>query len=167
MEPLSELKDIHLPDPIGFWPLAYGWWLLLILILFIAGWGIIMWRKKVQSALAQRQALSLLSNIDVTQKTWPRQLNTLLKRLAMAYFPKHEVANLHGKEWRLFLVSQLPVKKQANFAELFSLLQANFYRSAPRTQPDFERSVEQVRNWIKYAVPPSKKVQPKEQQPDV
>jgi hypothetical protein len=167
MAPLSELKDIHLPDAIGFWPLAYGWWLLLVVIVLGVGWGIILWRKKHQLGLPKRQALLLLSSINETQKTWPRQLNTLLKRLAMVYFPKHQVANLHGKDWCIFLVGQLPKKKQAIFAEQFSLLQANCYRRATGTPPDYERCAEQIRTWIKYAVPPHKKIQPKEQQPHV
>jgi hypothetical protein len=37
---LSQLKDIHLPDDISWWPLAIGWWLLITIlptIFFIIG----------------------------------------------------------------------------------------------------------------------------------
>ena len=27
--PLDQLADIHLPDPVSWWPLAPGWWMLL------------------------------------------------------------------------------------------------------------------------------------------
>ncbi|MGB4246521.1 MAG: DUF4381 family protein, partial [Pseudohongiellaceae bacterium] len=35
-DPLSQLADIHLPEPIGFWPPAPGWWVLLVLLLVVA-----------------------------------------------------------------------------------------------------------------------------------
>jgi len=34
-DPLAELRDIHLPDAIGWWPLAPGWWMLLALLLIV------------------------------------------------------------------------------------------------------------------------------------
>ncbi|MGB5726303.1 MAG: DUF4381 domain-containing protein, partial [Thiogranum sp.] len=38
MNPGSELplRDIHLPDPLSWWPPAPGWWLLLTLLVAIA-----------------------------------------------------------------------------------------------------------------------------------
>ena len=39
------LRDIHLPDPIGWWPLAPGWWGVLGLVLLIIS-GIFWWRRK-------------------------------------------------------------------------------------------------------------------------
>ena len=38
--PLVNLKDIHLPPPVPFWPPAPGWWILALLListLFIGG----------------------------------------------------------------------------------------------------------------------------------
>ncbi|WP_161957559.1 DUF4381 domain-containing protein [Mariprofundus sp. EBB-1] len=34
-DPLAQLRDIHLPDAISWWPLAPGWWMLFALILII------------------------------------------------------------------------------------------------------------------------------------
>lgn len=30
------LRDMQMPDTIGWWPLAYGWWLLIISVIIIA-----------------------------------------------------------------------------------------------------------------------------------
>jgi len=46
-DPLADLRDIHLPEAIGWWPLAPGWWLLLgfIIILIAALFYYLRWRK--------------------------------------------------------------------------------------------------------------------------
>ncbi len=46
-DPLAELRDIHLPEAIGWWPVAPGWWLLLaLIIIFIAAlFYYLRWRK--------------------------------------------------------------------------------------------------------------------------
>ena len=31
--PLVNLKDIHLPPPVSFWPPAPGWWILAVLLI--------------------------------------------------------------------------------------------------------------------------------------
>ncbi|WP_038821177.1 DUF4381 family protein, partial [Pseudomonas syringae] len=41
MNPLDQLQPLIAPDAVGFWPLAPGWWALLLLIP-AAGWGL--WR---------------------------------------------------------------------------------------------------------------------------
>ncbi|MDQ6999108.1 MAG: DUF4381 domain-containing protein [Mariprofundus sp.] len=45
-DPLAQLRDIHLPDAISWWPLAPGWWMLfaLILIIIVALFYYLRWR---------------------------------------------------------------------------------------------------------------------------
>ena len=37
-DPLSQLADIHLPDPVSIWPLAPGWWVLIALFIMFLIW---------------------------------------------------------------------------------------------------------------------------------
>ena len=32
-DPLAQLRDIHLPEPVSWWPPAPGWWIVLLLSL--------------------------------------------------------------------------------------------------------------------------------------
>ncbi|KTD69586.1 hypothetical protein Lste_2744 [Legionella steelei] len=107
--PLAQLKDIHLPPPIGWWPLAPGWYIVLAFVLFL----IIMLAygayKRHRHALAKKQALLLLHDY---QKHYEKEQNSsltsahiseLLRRVALAYYPRERVASLHGEEWLHFL----------------------------------------------------------------
>ena len=51
------LRDLHLPDAIGWWPLATGWWILLGLafaMLLVWTW---LWLKKRKRDAARRYAM--------------------------------------------------------------------------------------------------------------
>ena len=57
-DPLAQLRDIHLPETVGLWPLAPGWWLLIALIIGALVTGIIYWRRRYQSNAFKRQAIN-------------------------------------------------------------------------------------------------------------
>jgi hypothetical protein len=154
MTPLEQLKDIHLPSEIGMWPPAYGWWILTVLVIIFLVSGFIWLRKRRTVRLAKRQALVELSAINDDEHHWPRQINRLLKRLAITYFPQTAIARLHDKAWAEFLAQQLPAKKRPAFLQQFVLLQRGLYRKNPDEPADFEQSTLQIRQWIKYAIPP-------------
>lgn len=154
MNPLDQLKDIHLPPEIGIWPPAYGWWILAMVIISLLVAGFMWLHKRHKTRLAKRQALVELSAIKKDEHDWPQQLNRLLKRLAITYFPQTVIAKLHDKAWAEFLAEQLPVKKRPAFMQQFLLLQNGLYRSAPDKLADFAQSTLQIRQWIKHAVPP-------------
>ena len=56
-DPLAELRDIHLPPEIGWWPLAYGWWILITVLFTLTMFAIFFLVKQHRSNLYKRQAL--------------------------------------------------------------------------------------------------------------
>ena len=99
------LRDLHLPEMTGWWPLASGWWFLIAL----AGCGLLylLWRafKKYQHNAARRSALSQLRYLKA-EYAWKGdavslglQLSELLRRAMLAYAPRDEVAGLTGPSW--------------------------------------------------------------------
>ncbi|MEX0324835.1 MAG: DUF4381 domain-containing protein [Puniceicoccaceae bacterium] len=95
---LSELRDIVEPAAPGLWPLAPGMWLLFAVVLstllFLA-WSMV--EKRRRNAY-RRAGIVLLEEVGTTY-----ELSVLLKRVALAVFPREEVASLHGEEWVEFL----------------------------------------------------------------
>lgn len=108
-DPLAQLKDIHLPEPVGWWPLAPGWYLLMVLgVLLVFGLTYWFYRRHL-NALAKHKALDLLkmykeqyekeNDIQLTSA----RISELLRRVALVYFPRVQVASLHGDAWLNFL----------------------------------------------------------------
>ena len=54
--PTLELRDIHLPDDPSIWPLAFGWWLLIIIVSIL----IYVLVKKWQQLRKQKQLIDLM-----------------------------------------------------------------------------------------------------------
>jgi hypothetical protein len=105
--PLAQLRDIHLPEPISAWPPAPGWWFIALLSL-VAFVLLIRWALRYQQRTAfRKQALSELQHLDNVYFDKPnqylQQLNTLLKRTALHCHPKANVAALNGAQWLEFL----------------------------------------------------------------
>lgn len=104
------LRDIHLPDPVNWWPPAIGWWCLLVLIilLVIAGIKLFQTRNKIKYSPVNMAKQSLQSiryeyiqNGDAQYLI--REISSLMRRLCISIFPRQETASLVGDDWLLFL----------------------------------------------------------------
>ena len=107
--PLDQLRPNHLPDPIGFWPPATGWWILagviLALVTALGYLAIRYWRKNHYRKLASKKAAGLLENYQQHEnpRKFAHDCNRLLKQVALHAYPDQEVASLYGQPWREFL----------------------------------------------------------------
>lgn len=108
------LRDIHLPDPISWWPLAIGWWLALgaILLAIILTYFIVKWYTKPK---LKKHALLALQEIETSyQKTENAshciaELSILLRRAVLSQKHSKDAPSLTGPAW-LELLDQ-PLKK--------------------------------------------------------
>jgi len=115
MNPGSELplRDIHLPDPVSWWPPAPGWWMLLALLVAIALLSGFLHHRYRRNAL-QRAAQQALHKIgeDYRQSgdalLLAQQLSILLRRVSVSCYPRQEVAGLTGRAWLSLLDRTLP-----------------------------------------------------------
>ncbi len=103
------LRDLHLPEAIGWWPLAPGWWVVIALIM--VGLGLLfrhLLRIRARGA-ARRHALWRLNELtaDFEQHhnavAFSSHLSELLRRTMLAYAPRHDIAGLTGDEWLAWL----------------------------------------------------------------
>ena len=99
--PLAKLNDIIATPLSGHWPLSAAATLLIAaLIVSLCALlfnGIRRWQRQAPVRAAQAELKALPDQVEISQ------LNTLIKRCALAYHPRNDVASLSGKEWDLWL----------------------------------------------------------------
>ena len=107
---LQSLRDIHLPAPISIWPLAPGWYVLMIILIVGLIWLSIKFYQNYQRSVIKKLALTQLKDLHLAyqqQIQTPQQIaaaiSILLRRVALAYFRREEIAGLHGRQWLNFL----------------------------------------------------------------
>jgi hypothetical protein len=103
------LRDLHLPDVVGWWPLAPGWWAVIVLaaaaLLYVA-WR---WYRAWQFNAPRRHALRELARFEAEYLehrdpvVLGKHLSELLRRGMLAYAPREEVAGLTGEAWLRWL----------------------------------------------------------------
>jgi len=145
-----ELNDIHVPEQVSNFPVAYGWWLLIALIILIVIFTIIKMRKTAKLNQVKKQALTQLKN---TPNMSNSDIIALLKWAAMHYFSRAELAKLFGKSLQKFLMSKLPIKKQQNFTDLSEETFLNQYHADIPAQKD-EKIKQAATLWLTHALPP-------------
>jgi Domain of unknown function (DUF4381) len=122
---LAQLKDIHLPAPVGVLPLAPGWWVIIItftLIVLYSGFYTLRyyWRRRaVKRALKMLERFKLIYKKEGDVVVIAGHLSALLRRVAIAYYPRNFVAGLKGQDWVDFLDRN---SKKANFNQHRELL---------------------------------------------
>ena len=102
------LRDIHLPEPVSWWPPAPGWWILLamlIVTLAASGWLYRRWRQRRILRELEAQLDTIKNDYQQHQDgaTTIAQLSVLLRRACISFFPRQDVAALTGENWLAFL----------------------------------------------------------------
>ena len=149
-----ELRDIHQPDGVAWWPPAPAWWLLLFLLavlVAIAWW----WYRREQQQPARRRALHELDlirdRLDRLDEGPPergqlalREVSALLRRILISYRGRDEYAASSGGEW----IAQLRELAADGFsAEQFELLGHARYR--PGSSCDGDALLAACEAWIR------------------
>ena len=94
---LSNLRDLALPPEVSLWPPAPGWWIVaaagLAAVVIVSVAAVARYRADAY----RREALRELDSVE------PCGISTVLKRAALAAWPREKVAALTGAAWLAFL----------------------------------------------------------------
>jgi len=100
MNNLPDIKDIHIPEGVSIFPLAYGWWIILaaVVLCILITW-LVFWIFK---ASRKYYALKNLEKIDTHSPiTAAIKISELLKRICL--FKYKNALTLYGQNWIDFL----------------------------------------------------------------
>ena len=146
---LHKLRDIHLPDPVSFYPLPLAWWIMFFItgLLIVGFWFFLQYKLKA----TQRKALKQLDILEAELKDHPdhefiyMELSYLLKNYVRQQFPNTFASSLIDQKWLIFL-------DKTSDSKNFSQGVGNALRNLPyqnKTHKDGLEIFDVVRLWIK------------------
>jgi hypothetical protein len=110
---LDNLRDIVIPQAPSIWPFSTGLWLSLIVVTAILAYIALRWYSAHKRNAYRRAGLNLLAEARTVH-----DVSVILKRVALAAYPRELVASVYGDQWQTFLDKTCP---KCQFAELTGL----------------------------------------------
>ena len=95
---LADLHDIVLPQAPPLWPPAAGFWVLLLVavVLVFSAW-------RLYRRMRHRNAYRRFGLAELRRARTVHEVSVILKRVALAAWPREQVASLYGRDWVGFL----------------------------------------------------------------
>lgn len=148
-----QLRDIHLPEAVSWWPLAPGWWLLVGMIIAMGVIGFFVYRYYQHRRLHRAARLELekirLAYVETGDgQRLLRSVSIWLRRVCLSVYPRLDVAGLTGKAWLQFLDEALIHKKRA---ERFTTETGGLLTHAPyqaSKQVDADALLQLCQTWL-------------------
>lgn len=152
---LEELHDIEGLDLISRWPLAPGWWVLMISGIILSaglGWFIasrIAFKRSWKSDTLRKLSILEEKLSETTGREVIITLSEYLRRIALRRFSRKECASLTGETWLAWLTQNDP--KEFDWKGKGTLLtDIPYARSCPSLSPDqIKELIKAVKEWVR------------------
>ena len=150
------LRDIHLPDPVGWWPPALGWWLLLVLIAVLTV-AVYLFRHMRRRRLLKRTVRNELAvlrkryNENHDQAELLQSLSALMRRASISFYPRSQCASLTGEQWLQHL-DNTAQRKEFQHGAGRVLAVAPYLPPNSSIETDFDALFTLCEEWLRNAV---------------
>lgn len=145
----ANLRDIHLPDAISWWPPAIGWWILLALIIVAFIFVPKLYRRLTYTPLkkvASRTFQNIVAQYNETHNVsiFVVETSQFLRQIAMSYCGREKIAQLTGDNWVQTLNN---ITKQNHFNDEIkqSLVNAPYQKNI---KIDADHLIQAVEHWL-------------------
>ena len=143
---LDLLQPLSLADPVSWLPRTPGWWVVAVWLLavgLVGGWRQHQHTRRNRYRRAALDKLTQLESRAADDAGIGREIGELLKRTAIAAYPRSEVAKLSGAEWAAFL------RRTTNPDTLIDGAADRLARAPYREDPAVHELLDPARRWIK------------------
>ncbi|QRM54177.1 DUF4381 domain-containing protein [Sinorhizobium sp. BG8] len=152
---LRELADIALPPPVSMMPATWGWAVLAAVVALTLAFFLWRWLRHRAQNRYRREALAELSKLEASiagpaaRRYALASLPALIKRTALAAWPRETVAALSGPGWSDFLKAH--AGKARIDEDAYRFLAETQYRVPALAMVDegaARRTISAARQWI-------------------
>ncbi|MFT5571432.1 MAG: hypothetical protein ACI9FR_000346 [Cryomorphaceae bacterium] len=145
----QQLRDVHAPDAIGWWPLAIGWWVLaivLVAILTYAAWRLLRRvRRERYRKIAKTELENHFANWQKNRKTdqYLQNTSSVLRRIILHINQNESLTTVSGTAWVKVLEhhSNEPFTSATKLALAESLYQKDAATDVPAIH-------QELHNWV-------------------
>ncbi len=145
---LAKLHDIRLPEPVGWWPLAPGWWMLiaLVVLMVLAALALEYRRRRTVrfAALRELSALKKRMGDDAAAPQVASDLAVLVRRVFLTGSDSRRLGRLSGPDWAAELV-----RGKGGFSETTAVFVANAPYAPSRDRAALENAMTEAETWIR------------------
>ncbi len=152
---LSQLHDIQLPDPIGWWPLAFSWWILIFsvtsILVGVLWYYLDLKRRNAYRVTADRLLQTILSDNTLSDYQKISRINRLLKQVALTAYGRSKTAALQSEDWVHFLSDTSSyIPQPENLAEIIEISYMDEHADkSPQIQQATRTLADYAHKWIK------------------
>ncbi len=152
-----DLSPVIAPDAPTWWPLAWGWWAVIITAISLIALLFFILKRRKNNQQAKQEALSYFSNSQSQDGLSPSKAQDIVRQAALSYFPREKIAGLSGDDWLTFLDTQLA---KPLFVAKQSQWQQALYQDVALMNEEQKKAQQQLVNdcetWLRKALPPKR-----------
>ncbi|CDT76434.1 conserved hypothetical protein [Vibrio coralliirubri] len=152
-----DLSPVIAPDAPTWWPLAWGWWAVVITAIALIALVFSILKRRKNNQQAKQEALSYFSNSQSQDGLSPSKAQDIVRQAALSYLPREKIAGLSGNDWLEFLDAQLA---KPLFVAKQSQWQQALYQDAALMNNEQKKAQQQLVNdcetWLRKALPPKR-----------
>jgi len=147
------LRDIHLPEAIGWWPPAPGWWLLLAALAVLV--AAVLVYKRIRKLRQLKR--TVLAELDTIRRAYQDEhnptelvqaLSTLMRRASISFYRRSDSASLTGARWLQHL-DRTAARKEFENGTGSILATAPYLPANSRIEIDINELLSLCEDWLR------------------